>query len=243
MKKYTVLFIFALCLTGFSTQAQIKLNHISGGLAYWNRSYSDADERAFLPNYTEDDGFTKSGIMPFVGAELNLIGSLALEGRVGIWSGTFDGTSVYGNGLTISEEMKQTIIPVSLGLSLQPNWFGGNISPFFGVGLNRYFIQNKISRNVTGGTGEDFSETFSGNSYGAYYKAGLELMLSDHLGVALHGRYNTGSYDQVFVPEEGTSAQTYEVSLKGLEVGLSLRYKFDVEDRDEVAPDEDEEEE
>jgi opacity protein-like surface antigen len=225
MKKITATLFFAIGLFAFNTQAQIKLNHVEAGLSYWNRSYSDLDERAFLINYEEESNYTKGGLMPHLGAQINLYKGLALDGRVGIWTGEFSKDATFGDDLLISEKIDQTIIPVSLGLVYNfDGAFREDLNLFTGAGLNRYFVQNKVERTSTGG--ENSSKNFNGNNYGVHFKAGLEYLLTSHLGLALEARYNAGYYNLNFQESTDAAYRLEKVSLRGLEAGLSLRYRF-----------------
>lgn len=237
MKKFIVSTGLALLSFTISSHAQVKLNNIGAGISYWERSYDGVDERAFLRGYDSSKGFDQGGFMPHIGAELGILGGLGIDGRVGIWSGKYENETRFGNGLVIAEEIKQTIIPVSLGLVYRFDaLLGEQWNMFAGAGLNRYFVQNKVSRTVTGGEGANSAETFSGNDYGANVKAGVEFMLTEALGLSLEGRVNTGSYDQKFQAAEDGPVQNYEVSLKGIEVGLSLKYRFSPVTKTTVTP-------
>ena len=226
MNKYTAFLFFALTLTAFSSRAQVKLNNVGVGVSYWERSYANASERAFFTGYEAEEKFTKGGILPTLSAELNLYRGLALDGRVGLWNGKFENQAQFGD-LVVDEKIEQTIIPLSLGLVYN---FDGlireDLNFFTGVGLNRYFIQNKVERVITGGTGVGAAENFSGNNYGAYAKAGVEWLFSDSFGLALDARYNNGYYNQNFQPETDAGTVKEKVSVRGFELGLSLRYRF-----------------
>jgi hypothetical protein len=208
--------------------AQIALDHVGVGVSYWNRTYSGADERSFLPNYPGDGDFSRGGVMPFVSAGLFLFEGLGVEGRIGIWSGSFNGEQVLSGGLRIHESIKQTIIPLSAGVYYSHyNMIPDQVNVFGGVGVNRYFIQNRAERNVSSGEGNVSSRAFNGNDYGFYVKLGGEYLLNDFLSLSLEGRYNTGSYNKTYTPELGAPSVTRNVSVQGLEIGLSLRYLFD----------------
>ncbi|WP_158860002.1 outer membrane protein, partial [Lunatibacter salilacus] len=197
------------------------------GVSYWNRTYSGADERSFLPNYPSDGDFSQDGLMPFVSAGVNLFEGLGVDGRIGIWSGTFAGEQVLAGGLRINESIKQMVIPLTVGVYYAyKDVVRDQVNLFAGAGVNRYFVQNKAERNVSGGEGDVPSRTFNGNDYGFYGKLGAEYNLNEYLSVALEGRYNTGSYDKTYTPEFGAPSVTRNVSLQGLEIGLSLRYLF-----------------
>ncbi|WP_158861637.1 outer membrane beta-barrel protein, partial [Lunatibacter salilacus] len=197
------------------------------GVSYWNRTYSGADERSFLPNYPGDGDFSKGGVMPFLSAGVNLFEGLGVDGRIGIWSGSFTGEQALSGGLRINESIKQMVIPLTVGVyyaykDVVPDQF----NLFAGAGVNRYFVQNRAERNVSGGEGNVSSRTFHGNDYGFYFKLGGEYVLSKAFSLALDGRYNTGSYDKKYIPEFGAPSVIRNVSLQGLEIGLSLRYRF-----------------
>ena len=221
-----IFIIFCIGLFSFSAQAQIKLNNISAGASYWHRTYSEQNEKFFLISYDPNEDFTKGGIMPHVGAELNLFQNLALDARVGYWTGDFEAEGVFGE-LRLDEKIEQTIIPVSAGLLYRfPNLVKEDLNLYFGAGVNRYFIQNKVSRVITGGAGTSEEDTFSGNSYGVNAKAGLEYYFTDALGLALEARYNAGYYNQSFQAVTTEEPVREKVSVRGIEAGLSLRYRF-----------------
>lgn len=217
-----ILFMMAL-----PSVAQVTFDHLGLGVSYWNRSYSGVDERSFLPNYPGDLDFSQGGVMPFLSAGVSLYEGFGVDGRIGIWSANFTGEQVLSGGLRINESIKQTVIPLTVGVYYAYNdLVPDELHVFAGAGVNRYFIQNKAERSVTGGEGDVPSRAFNGNDYGFYGKLGAEYMLNEIFSLVLEGRYNTGSYDKTFTPEFGAPSVTRNVSLQGLEIGLSLRYKF-----------------
>ncbi|NJY64072.1 porin family protein [Salinimicrobium sp. CDJ15-81-2] len=221
-----IFIIFWLALFSFTAQAQIKLNNISAGASYWHRTYEEHNERFFLISYEADEDFTKGGVMPHLGAELNLYQNLALDVRVGYWTGDFKAQGVFGD-LRLDEKIEQTIIPVSAGLLYRfPDLIREDVNFFLGAGMNRYFVQNKVSRTITGGAGTNEEDTFSGNSYGVNVKAGVEYYFTDALGLALEARYNEGYYNQTFQAVTTQAPVREQVSVRGIEAGLSLRYRF-----------------
>ncbi|MDT0647454.1 outer membrane beta-barrel protein [Zunongwangia sp. F260] len=226
MNKSIAFLLLAFGLFTYGAQAQIKLNNVGVGVSYWNRSYSDANEKYVLISSEADEDFTKGGAMPFISAELNLYRNFSLDGRVGLWTGDFTSEGQFGD-LTISESIDQTLIPLSLGLTYNFNeLLRDDFNFLVGVGVNRYFVQNKVSRTIEGGAGSEAAETFSGNNYGAYLKTGLEYMFSDSFGLLLEGRYNTGFYTQSFRTSLDAELQSEQISVRGFEIGLSLRYAF-----------------
>lgn len=216
-----------LLMMALPSVAQVALDHVGLGVSYWNRTYSGADERSFLPNYPGDVDFSKGGVMPFLSAGLYLYEGLGVDGRIGIWSGSFNGEQVLSGGLRINESIKQTVIPLTLGLYYSFNDIvPDQVHVFAGAGVNRYFIQNTAERSVTGGEGNVPSRSFNGNDYGYYVKIGAEYMLAEQFSIALDGRYNQGSYDKRYTPEFAAPSVTRNISMKGLEIGVSVRYKF-----------------
>ncbi|MCY2687785.1 outer membrane beta-barrel protein [Salinimicrobium sp. TH3] len=221
-----ILLVICLGFFSFSSIAQVKLNNISAGASYWHRTYSEQNEKFFLISYDANEDFTQGGVMPHLGAELNLFQNLALDARVGYWTADYEAQGKFGE-LRLDEKIEQTIIPVSAGLVYRfPNLVREDLNLFVGAGMNRYFIQNKVSRTITGGTGTNEEDTFSGNSYGVNAKAGLEYYFTDALGLALETRYNAGYYNQTFQAVTTEEPVRERVSVRGLEVGLSLRYRF-----------------
>ena len=225
MKKTIALICFTLGIFSIS-QAQIKLNHVAAGVSYWERTYEDASEEAFFTGYRPEDNFKKGGIVPHLGAELNLYEGLALDARVGFWNATFENRAQFGD-LIIDEKIEQTIIPVAAGLVYNfDGVFREDFNLFAGVGMQRYFIENKVERDITGGAGVGADATFSGNNYGAYAKAGVEYVFARNFAAALDLRYNSGYYNQAFQPAQDSAMMEEKVSVRGLEGGLSLRYRF-----------------
>lgn len=229
MAKIKTLPLTAIFLTiaAGSAFAQIQINHFGAGLSYWHRMYSGIDERGFLVNYQEAPGYSSAALMPTLSAEVNLIQGLALDGRIGLWSSTFIGEGISEDGANIQEELDQRIIPVAFGIvytfrHIVPDIFNA----YVGGGGNRYYIQNTMERTILNAAGSVPPQVFTGNNFGAYVKAGIEYMIAPNLGVALEGRYNTGSYNQVHIPEPEASPEPIRVSLQGVEAGLSLRYTF-----------------
>lgn len=226
-KKIFGLTLGMFLMMAFPSIAQVAFDHVGLGVSYWNRSYSGADERSFLPSYPGDGDFSKGGVMPFLSAGVSLYEGLGVDGRIGIWTGSFSGEQVLSGGLRINESIKQTVIPLTLGVYYSYNdLVPDQVNLFAGAGVNRYFIQNRAERSVSEGEGNIPSRTFNGNDYGFYFKLGGEYMLNETFSLALEGRYNTGSYDKTYTPEFGAPSVTRNVSLQGLEIGVSVRYKF-----------------
>jgi len=206
--------------------AQIAFDHVGLGVSYWNRTYAGPDERSFLPNYPGEGDFTQGGVMPYLSAGVSLVNGLGVDGRIGFWSATFTGEQVLSGGLRINESISQSVIPLTLGLYYSYNEVVEKLNVFAGAGVNRYFVQNKVERSVTGGEGNVPSRAFNGNDYGFYFKAGAEYALNESFAVVLDGRYNMGSYDKTYTPEFGAASVTRNISLQGVEIGLGVRYKI-----------------
>ncbi|UCS93973.1 porin family protein [Echinicola marina] len=226
--KLKFLSAFALMLLVMTVaEAQVKFNSIQAGMSLWQRSYAGADERALLRNYPGEGDFTIGKVMPTLGAEIGLSDHFAVDGRIGLWNGKFIGEDNLVSGLVIREEIEQTVIPLSLGLNYYYNdLVMDKLNAFAGVGVNRYFIQNKVNRYVSEGDGTVLPEKYSGNNYGIHFKLGVEYLLDAKLGIGLEGRYNTGAYSQSYTPEVGGAGIKQDISLRGMEIGLTLRYKF-----------------
>lgn len=227
MKTIHIYLFLALGLFSFTSQAQVKLQHIGAGVSYWDRTYSGDNERAFLIGYEGEGGFSKGAAVPYVTAEIGVWKNLGADVRIGLWSGKFENGARFGDGLVIEEEIKQTIIPVSLGaLYRWEQLVNPRVDAYVGAGVNRYFLQNKVERTVYGDNASSTSDSFSGNSYGGYIKGGFEYAITQRFAFGIEGRYNLGSYNQLYQPTEDDTVQEYEISLQGLEVGLSLLYRF-----------------
>lgn len=234
-----------ICLLGVSTsaRAQVSLRSIGVGASYWTPSLDYWNKRSMLTLYNSGRGATFSGaVMPTAAIEIGLTKGLSANVRTGYWSQSV-ASDVSVGGINRSEKLSLSIIPVSLDLkysftlgttgrsaktdSLTTSAVTAEepfLTPYFGVGLSRYFINNDFTRTVTGNTGS-LSESSAGNTYGVQLFVGAEKKLVKKLFVALDVRYHLGNYNQV-VKTEATTATVEEVSLNGLEAGLALRLKF-----------------
>ena len=96
-----------------------------------------------------------------------------------------------------------------------------------GAGLNKYYLQNEVSRQMTGTSGTVTPVIFAGNNNGFYAKMALEYRFTEKLGLSLQGRYNSGQYNQTYKESADAALSSREISLKGFEVGLSLSYRLE----------------
>jgi len=228
MKNLYLYLLLAAGLLSTNAKAQIKLNHLGGGVSYWERSYSGDSENAFLTGYEYDRDFTVGAAMPYLTAELGLFENFGIDARVGVWSADFNEGARFGQGTTIEETIKQTIIPVSGGIVVRwGNMLRDRLDIVTGIGVNRYFIQNRVRRRAFGENPVSVNERFSGNNYGGYLRAGLELKITQQLAVGLEGRYNTGGYKQEYQPLNSDVPIKYDVSVQGTEYGVTFLYRFD----------------
>ncbi|MBD8490053.1 outer membrane beta-barrel protein [Echinicola sp. CAU 1574] len=230
MKKYIALFglIFVFTAIFFNPAvAQIEFNHLGIGVSYWNRSYGDLDERFFLGNEDMNGDFTKGSLMPTLSVELGIAGGLALDTRLALWLAKFEGEEQVIGGPVLSLKNKQLIVPFSLGLVYNfDDLVDDKLNASIGAGANRYYIKNKVERVASDGDGSIETNTFEGGSFGLHLKGGLEIVLSSTLGLAFEGRYNMGSYNQLYASEVGQAPQDYQVDINGIEVGIYLTYNF-----------------
>ncbi|MFD2934164.1 hypothetical protein [Spirosoma flavum] len=239
-KKYFLISFIAL-LSGLFVrplQAQVNLKSISVGASYWKPSLDYWNQRSMLADYNAGKGATLSGsVMPTVAIEIGLIKGLSIGGRVGYWKNSVS-SDLSIAGINRTEKFTLSIIPVSLDLkytfakaATTTTKTDGTtektkspfLTPYIGVSVVRYFINNDFSRQVVGNTGS-LSETQAGSNYGVQVFVGAEKQLVKKLYLALDVRYHLGNYNQVVKTE--TTSTTEKVSLNGLEAGLSLRVKF-----------------
>ncbi|EKB47904.1 outer membrane beta-barrel protein [Cecembia lonarensis] len=227
MKTYNKVLILLACFSLLSTglTAQVQLSKFGVSLSQWTRNYSEFDERFFFTTPpSEQGGYTASSIMPSIFAEVSIYKGISLEGRIGSWSRTYTDISSFGN-LTIQESLKQRVIPASLSV-LYNYSFLDNFNAYAGLGVTRYFIQHEVLRLVPDGSGSVAPQEFSGNNYGINYMIGVEYYFNEKIGVGLEGRFHNGAYNKSFVPEFGANSVTRTIDLKGLEIGISLRYRL-----------------
>jgi hypothetical protein len=231
MKKniFTVLFACGVLFLSQSAVAQIRINQIGFGVSSWTRTYDGADERRLLLEGSQSSDFKPSAALPHVFIEVGLIGNLGVEGRVGVWDNTFSGTTTLGaDKIVVEESIVQRVTPVSVGLNYTlsiPN--NENFYFHVGAGAIKYYLQNEVSRTVTGSEGTVDPVIFAGNNNGFYGKAALEYRITEKLGVTVHGRYNSGKYTQNVKEEADADISTYDVSLKGFEVGIGVSYRLE----------------
>lgn len=228
MKNLYIYLVLAFGFLSMNAEAQIKLNHLGGGVSNWERSYSGDSENAFLTGYEYDRDFTVGGAMPYLTAEVGFFPNFGADVRVGVWSADFNDGANFGQGLTIEETIDQTIIVVSGGIVFRwGNMLRDRLDIVTGLGINRYFIQNRVRRVVFGDAPSTTNERFSGNNYGSYLRAGLEFKITQQLAIGLEGRYNTGGYKQTYQPTGSDVPVKYQVSVQGTEYGVSFLYRFD----------------
>ena len=212
-----------------TAQAQLNLKSISVGASYWKPSLDYWNTRSMLTNYNGGKGATFSGaVMPTFGLEIGLVKGLSIGGRVGYWTQSLS-SDLNIAGISRTEKFTLSIIPVSLDLkytfmnSTAADAKAPFLTPYVGVSVARYFINDKLDRQVVNNTGS-LNQTQAGNNYGVQVFVGAEKKLVKKLYLALDVRYHLGSYNQIVTSE--TTTTTEKVSLNGLEAGLSLRVKF-----------------
>ncbi|MGY6522245.1 MAG: outer membrane beta-barrel protein [Mongoliitalea sp.] len=219
MKKIILIVTFAMIAQ--LGMAQVQLSRVGIGLSAWNRAGDGEFASMFQPLNTTS---SNRSLIPSLFGTLDLYKGIGLEGRVAISNATYTGESVFPS-FTITDEIRQRIIPLSFG-AVYHRGLAEGFSVGAGAGLNTYYIQNEVTRTVVGIPGSAGPTTFTGRSIGAYFKADAEYMLSEAIGVGLDIRYNTGNYNLVSAPEPGAAAQTNQIGLAGIEIGLSLRYRI-----------------
>ncbi|GAB3555213.1 hypothetical protein [Spirosoma fluminis] len=209
-------------------QAQVNLKSISVGASYWQPSLDYWNNRSILTDYNAGKGAKLGGsVMPTAAIEVGLTKGLSIGGRVGYWKQSAS-SDLSIAGINRSEKLMLSIIPVSLDLKYtlgnQPTEGKAPfLTPYVGVSVARYFINNKFDRQVVNNTGS-LNETQAGNNYGVQIFVGAEKQLVKKLYAGLDVRYHVGSYNQAVRTEAAST--TEKVSLNGVEAGLSLRYKF-----------------
>ena len=224
MKKSLICSLLVLAFAG-ATYAQLSIRKFSLGYSQWNRAYDGSDERVFFSSaYNPAVDFTQKSGMPTVSGELQLYKGLGLEGRLGLWKHTFENSFEFGDD-QISERISQRIIPGTVNIL-----YNAEITPrlnfYGGIGVTRYFLQEKVERKVTPGAGSIDPTTFTGNNYGWNNQLGIEYWFSGNFGVAIEGRQHYGKYDKSYIPVTDGAPVTTTIDLRGLEVGVSLRYRL-----------------
>lgn len=234
MKTYTLGLLLAGIMGGisalsFRAEAQVNLKSIGVGVSYWKPSLDYWNERSMLTTYNNEAGATFSGkAMPTASLEVGLTKRLSVGARAGYWKNSVSGALSIG-GINRTETLTLSVIPVSLDLKYSfpigaKDGGGELLIPYAGVGLSRYFVKNEFVREVASNPGS-VNETQAGNSYGAQVFVGAERKLFGKLYAGLDVRYHLGSYNQGVRTETATTS-TENVSLNGLEAGLSLKVKF-----------------
>lgn len=203
------------------------MNQVSLGISYWQRTYSGADERAFLFNYPGSGNFQYGGLLPSLSAEVGIFKGFAVDGRIGYWRGNFESQGTMGENFRIAERIDQIIIPVYGGVvhnfrDIIPKY----LNLYVGGGISRYFLDSRFTRKVEDGIGDVVEEPFRGNNYGGNVKIGLEYLLPDFVSIAVEARYHVASYKQSWQSGETISPVLQKIDLKGLETGIFIRYNF-----------------
>ncbi|WP_158860056.1 outer membrane beta-barrel protein [Lunatibacter salilacus] len=207
--------------------AQLEMNQVSMGLSYWQRTYSGADERAFLFNYPGAGNFQYGGLLPSISAEVSIYKGFAVDSRLGYWRGNVESHGTLGENFRIAERIDQIIIPVYGGIvynfrDLIPKYLNG----YVGAGISRYFLDSRFTRKVEDGIGNIEGEHLRGNNYGGNIKVGLEYLFPEYISMALEARYHAASYSQSWQAVGTNTPVLQKIDLKGLETGLFIRYNF-----------------
>ncbi|SDZ40444.1 MULTISPECIES: hypothetical protein [Rhodonellum] len=233
--SFFVCTLFLFFYIPMEVSAQVKLENVSIGSSLWLRSYNTPDERSALVNPPTEEGSLNPTHITSLAAELALNEKFSLLSRVGYGTGKYETTFVVGD-LIRKETISQRIIPTSIGINYNiffsdsldsEDESSKKISLFVGAGLNRYFIQHSISREVNFGPGGFNDISFVGNNYGAYLHVGVRKPLSDRFDLMADLRYNTGFYHHKVYPDELNGASIRKkISAKGAEFGIRLVYKF-----------------
>lgn len=226
--KYIVLALIGLSFQSTELFAQIRINQIGIGVSSWTRTYDALDERNLLVDGSNTDDFKPSSSLPNVFIEVGVFKNLGIEGRLGVWDNTFSGRTTLGSTIVVEETIIQRITPLSGGLNYTlsiPN--NENFFLHLGAGITKFYIQNEVSREVTGTDGTVRPLVFAGNNNGFYGKVGLEYRFTENLGLMLQGRYNSGQYYQRYKPTLDSDFLREEVSLQGFEVGVALTYRLE----------------
>ncbi|SOD98342.1 hypothetical protein [Spirosoma fluviale] len=231
--NYIILSMTALLfgLLATKTQAQVNLKSISAGASYWKPSLDYWNNKSMLLDYNLGEGAKfSSAIMPTAAVEIGLTKGLSIGGRVGVWKDEVSGPVKIGD-VTRNEKLILSIIPVSLDVKYTfAKADAGTdtktpfLTPYLGLSVSRYFINNDFSRVTPGSS--SLSESQTGNNYGVQALVGAERKLVKKLYLALDVRYHLGSYNQVIKTSTTDAGIKEKVSLNGLEAGLSLKVKF-----------------
>ena len=207
--------------------AQIEMNQVGLGISYWQRTYSGVDERAFLFNYPGSGNFQYGGLLPTLSAELGIYKGFAIDGRVGYWRGNFESHGMVGENFRIAERIDQIVIPVYGGIiynyrDIIPKYLNG----YVGAGIGIYFLDSRFTRKVENGIGDLVEKPLKGNNYGGNVRVGFEYLFPNFISMALETRYHMASYKQPLRTGGANVAILQKIDLKGLEIGIFIRYNF-----------------
>ncbi|WP_266364931.1 porin family protein [Tellurirhabdus rosea] len=219
--------------SAFSAQAQVSLKSISVGAGYWKPSLDYWNKESVMG---QAGGKFDGAIAPTLALEVGVVKGLSVGARVSSWKQSAS-SPISIAGINRTEKLTLSIIPVALDVKYafaKPVAEGEKqpfLTPYAGVSVARYFVKNEFNRVVEKGTGS-VNETQAGNNYGFQVFVGAEKQLVKKLYLALDLRYHLGSYKQAVKTVTGsgstavTTSSSQDVSLNGVEAGLSLRYKF-----------------
>lgn len=253
MKKILIILFLSTGLFSFSN-AQIVFDEMGVGTSYWIRTYATPDENVLLTTPLTVNGESNPVLVSYIYGRVKFGKFLGIRGKLGLAQDSYESLTILGN-LERNEKLSQTIIPAGLLLDFsiplgkkssegkdskeadsedsdsfeKSDNSGSKLKTHLigGVGLNRYFIQHTISRDVSGGDGSIPDSRFSGNDYGITAMVGISNQISDKIILTVFSQYNSGSYNhRVYSEEVPGSYDVENISLKGLEFGLSLAYKF-----------------
>ena len=254
MKKILIILFLSTGLFSLSN-AQVVFDEVGVGTSYWIRTYATPDENVLLTTPPTVNGKSNPVLFPHIYGRVKFGKFLGIRGKLGLAQDSYESLSSIGN-IERNEKLSQTIIPAGLlldfSIPLGKKTAGGKNSKKVadsgdaisseksddsdsksktnltgGFGVNRYFIQHTISREVIGGDGSIPDSKFSGNDYGITAMVGISNQISDKIILTVFSQYNSGSFNHRIYSEEVPGAYDVKnISLKGLEFGLSLGYKF-----------------
>lgn len=241
MKSKQIILALLFLLPFQPLYSQVAFEEFGVGTSYWIRSYSTPDETSLLVNGSTATGSTNYMILPSLYTRVKLGSVFGLRGRVGLGQDSYLSSVVTGD-LIRRETMTQTIIPANLMVDFALPLGGGKdreseedtqergeskTSFVGGVGISRFFLQHEFERVVIGGDGSLAPSKFSGNDFGINAMVGLRNKVSDNLVLTLYSQYNSGSYNHRIYSEEALGDYSVRnISLKGIEFGVSLGYMF-----------------
>lgn len=182
---------------------------------YWNDTY-------FKENGWENS--FKGSV--FFGArfEVNIIQNLRARAGYTFWRESVKSGEIPIGGYTGTEKLAITLSTINIDALYDLTFLAfEKCKPYGGIGGNFVFVQDKLTRNITGLPEESVKK--QGQDFTGSLILGIERPVINHLSVGIEFSYIIGKYIQEMTDDYGNIRKN-DVKLTGPKIGISISYVF-----------------